>query len=196
MNFFSSLKPAFFTKLFLTLLCGVIYPFFMWGVGALFFHRDAKGSLYMYKDGKVIGSSLIAQNFGSEKYFHPRPSSAGNGYDASNSSPSNLGPTSQKLIDTLKQRATDYRAENKLSQDALIPSDAVTASGSGLDPHISIANAHFQAPRVAAARGIAVDAVMQAIEAHTKRPTWGFLGTARVHVLALNLALDQQDHPP
>src|SRR5579872_5406737 len=110
------LKTSVILLFFLTILLGVIYPCFMWGVGQLFFHREANGSLFYYKNGKVIGSEWIAQNFTSAKYFHPRPSNAGDkGYDAANSSGSNLGPTSQKLIDTLKQRASDYRKENNLT---------------------------------------------------------------------------------
>ena len=125
------------------------------------------------------------------KYFHPRPSAAGaNGYDAANSSGSNLGPTSKKLIDSVKQRVADYRTENGLVPDALVPGDAVTASGSGLDPHISVKNALLQAPRVARERSLSVDAVKSEIEKATAAPQFGILGEAGVNVLKLNLALD------
>jgi len=134
------------------LLCG-IYPALVWAVAQGLFHSQANGSLVSVK-GQVIGSSLLAQRFAGTGYFHPRPSAAGDGYDAVNSGGSNLGPTSQKLIDTVKERIAAYRAENTLAPGVLIPADAVTASGSGLDPHISLRNALLQAERVAKSRGI------------------------------------------
>lgn len=175
----------------MTVLLGIIYPFFMYMVGQLFFRKEANGSLIV-KDGRAIGAYWIGQDFQGERYFHPRPSAAGDkGYDASNSSGSNLGPTSQKLIDALRKRAVDYRTQNKLDATALIPADAVTTSGSGLDPHISVSNALLQVPRIAAARGLSEENVIRLILEHTKRSTWGILGADHVHVLNLNLALDQ-----
>lgn len=178
------------TILFALVLCG-IYPVVVWGASQLLFPHQANGSLIEGSDRKVVGSEWLGQNFTGAKYFHPRPSAAGaNGYDAASSSGSNLGPTSKKLIDSVKQRLTDYRAENGLAQDALVPGDAVTASGSGLDPHISVKNALLQASRVARERSVSVDAVKSEIEKATAGPQFGILGEAGVNVLKLNLALD------
>jgi len=177
------------TLLFAFVLCG-IYPVIIWGAGQLLFPHQANGSLIEGSDRKTVGSELLGQNFTSAKYFHPRPSSAGTGYDAANSSGSNLGPTSQKLIDAVKQRVADYRAENGLAADALVPGDAVTASGSGLDPHISPKNALLQASRVARERGLGVDVVKTEIDKATTAAQFGILGEAGVNVLKLNLALD------
>jgi K+-transporting ATPase ATPase C chain len=172
------------------LLCGV-FPLVIFGVGQLFFPRQANGSLIEGNDRRILGSELLGQNFSAAKYFHPRPSAAGaNGYDAANSSGSNLGPTSQKLMDAVKQRAETYRAENGLANDALVPGDAVTASGSGLDPHISVRNAELQAPRVARERGIDLAAVKAAIAKATDQRSLGILGEPGVNVLRLNLSLD------
>ncbi len=190
-TFFISLKISVVSLVFLTLLLGVIYPVFMWGVGSLFFHKHTNGTLFYHQGGKVLGSEWIAQNFSSDKYFHPRPSSAGdNGYDAASSSGSNLGPTSQKLIDSLTQRVKDFRSSNKWSGE--IPADAVTASGSGLDPHISVKNAYIQASRVASSRSISQDDVEQLIKKYTERRTLWIFGEKRVNVLRINLALDKQ----
>lgn len=190
--FIASLRPALIALVLLTILGGIIYPLFMYGIGELFFHNEANGTLFYYKDGKVMGSEWIGQNFTKPEYFHPRPSAAGaNGYDAANSSGSNLGPTSKALIDSLRQRAQSYRTENKLAPDTVIPAEAVTASGSGLDPHISVGNALLQASRVAAARGISVDEVKKTIERYTDGPTWGLFGEERINVLRINLALDK-----
>jgi K+-transporting ATPase ATPase C chain len=178
------------TLLFALLLCG-IYPVIIWGAGQLIFPYQANGSLIEGRDRKIIGSEWLGQNFTGAKYFHPRPSSAGTGYDAANSSGSNLGPTSQKLIDAVKQRVADYRSENGLAADALVPGDAVTASGSGLDPHISPKNAALQVARVAKARGVSPDEVRAEIAKATAGPSLGILGEAGVNVLKLNLALDQ-----
>lgn len=184
------LKTSFILLFFLTILIGIIYPCFMWGIGELFFHQKTNGTLIHSQDGKVIGSEWIAQNFTSAKYFHPRPSNAGDkGYDASNSSGSNLGPTSQKLMDTLKQRADTYRTENNLTGD--VPADAVTASGSGLDPHISVANAQIQAARIAAARTISKETVDRLIRDFTEERTLSLFGEKRINVLRINLELDQ-----
>ncbi|MEA2648743.1 MAG: potassium-transporting ATPase KdpC subunit [Candidatus Binataceae bacterium] len=178
------------TLLFAIILCG-IYPVIIWGAAQLLFPHQANGSLIEGSDRKIVGSEWLGQNFTGAKYFHPRPSAAGaNGYDAANSSGSNLGPTSKKLIDSVKQRVTDYRTENGLAPDALVPGDAVTASGSGLDPHISLKNALLQAPRVARERGLSDDVVKSEIDKATTGRQFGILGEAGISVLKLNLALD------
>jgi potassium-transporting ATPase KdpC subunit len=178
------------TLLFAFVLCG-IYPVIIWGASQLLFPHQANGSLIEGSDRKIVGSEWLGQNFTGAKYFHPRPSAAGaNGYDAANSSGSNLGPTSKKFIDSVKERVSDYRTENGLAADALVPGDAVTASGSGLDPHISPKNALLQVPRVARERGLGVDYVKSEIAKATDRPSLGILGEAGVNVLKLNLALD------
>ena len=178
------------TLVFAVLLCGA-FPLIIFGAGQLFFPRQANGSLIESKDRRILGSELLGQNFSGAKYFHPRPSAAGaNGYDATSSSGSNLGPTSQKLIDAVKQRAELYRAENGLAADALVPGDAVTASGSGLDPDISLRNADLQAPRVARERGLDLAAVKIAVVKATDQRSLGIFGEPGVNVLKLNLALD------
>ena len=170
------------------LLCG-IYPALVWAVAQGLFRSQANGSLVSIK-GQVIGSSLLAQPFTGPGYFHPRPSAAGDGYDAINSGGSNLGPTSQKLIDTVKERIAAYRAENNLPPGVFIPADAVTASASGLDPHISVKNALLQTGRVARTRGIRVETLRKMIESHTEDRYLGIFGEPRVNVLMLNLDLD------
>jgi len=229
-------------KLFMTVVLGVIYPLAMTGISQVIFPKQANGSLITAGD-KVIGSELIGQNFSKPEYFHPRPSSAGGGYDATASAGSNLGPTSAKLIrgttklddkknevvdfDGISLRIVHYCVENDIPYEsstplgqfkdakgdlddvklikafnddkaplvftpkALIPADAVTASASGLDPHISPASAQLQAARVAKARGLSVDQVNQAVAQFTEAPSLGLLGEPRVNVLTLNLALDQ-----
>lgn len=180
----------------LTIILGIAYPLLMCGIGGLFFRDKASGTLLHHKDGKVVGSALIGQNFSQPEYFHPRPSAAGrHGYDATSSAGSNLGPTSQKLVDTLRQRAARYRAENGLTPDTLIPADAVTSSGSGLDPHISASNALLQVARVAAARRLTTFQVTKLVQELTETPTWGALGERRINVLRINLALDQLTPP-
>jgi potassium-transporting ATPase KdpC subunit len=176
------------SALTLVLLCG-IYPLAVWGIAQIAFSGQANGSL-IERDGKVVGSRLLGQNFAADRYFHPRPSAAGNGYDAANSSGSNLGPTSQKLFDAIKERAAAYRKENGIADGALIPADAVTASGSGLDPEISPANAGLQIGRVAKVRGMEPSAVAALVKAHTHGRALGILGDPGVNVLELNLALD------
>jgi len=171
-------------------LMGLAYPLATTGVAQVLFHDRANGSL-VQEDGVVVGSSLIGQTFTEPQYFHPRPSAAGDGYDGLASGGSNLGPSSQTLQDEVAQRITDYRSENGLSADTAVPIDAVTASASGLDPQISVANARLQAPRVAETRGVPVEAVMAAIDDHTQGRQWGFLGEEAVNVLELNLALDR-----
>jgi potassium-transporting ATPase KdpC subunit len=188
--FFQEIRMSIVATLVLAvLLCG-IYPIVVWGFAQLVFSHQANGSLIV-RDGQVIGSAILAQSFTDARYFHPRPSAAGSdGYDAASSGGSNLGPLSQKLMDLVKDRVEAYRSENNLPADAKVPADAVTASGSGLDPHISAKNAVIQAPRVAKARGMAVDEVMKLVRRYTEDPQLGFLGETRVNVLSLNLALD------
>jgi K+-transporting ATPase ATPase C chain len=190
-TFIDSLKKGFVITAFLTLILGIGYPLLICGIGKLFFHQETNGSLLYYKDGKVIGSDLIGQNFTKPHYFHPRPSAAGDkGYDAENSSGSNLGPTSKKLISALDNRIQSYRSENALSPNIKIPADAVTSSGSGLDPHISVDNALLQAPRIATARKLPLATVKKLIEDSIDKPSWGFLGEDRINVLRINLELD------
>jgi len=183
--------PGLRIKLFMTLLLGVVYPLAMTGISQALFPHKANGSLITSGD-KVIGSELIGQNFSKPDYFQPRPSAAGaDGYDATSSSGSNYGPTNQKLADRVKASVEKFRKENP-DYSGPIPADLVTASSSGLDPHISPDSAKAQAPRVAKARGIAVDQVNQLIAQFTEAPDFGLLGEPRVNVLRLNLALDQK----
>lgn len=189
--YLNSLKTSIKLLALLTVLLGLIYPLFMWGVGQFLFHKKANGSLIYSQKGAILGSELIGQNFTSDKYFKPRPSAAGDkGYDASNSSASNLGPTSEKLIASLKQRSDDYRNSNTLGKETPIPADAVTASGSGLDPHISLSNAKAQAARIKTARGLSQDQIDQLIAKYTEGRTLWIFGEERINVLRLNLALD------
>lgn len=181
-----SLKATLFLAV---LLCG-IYPLVVWLLAQGLFPTNANGSLVM-GNGKILGSSLISQGFTGPKYFHPRPSAAGQGYDATRSGGSNLGPTSRKLVETVRQRVDEYRSENNLPPDALVPADAVTASASGLDPHISLKNTLLQASRVVKARGLSAEVVLKEIEHYTEGRDLGFLGEPRVNVLMLNLALDR-----
>jgi potassium-transporting ATPase KdpC subunit len=235
--------PGLRIKLFMTVVLGVVYPLAMTGVSQLIFPKQANGSLITV-GGKVIGSEIIGQNFTKPEYFHPRPSAAGSGYDASASSGSNLGPTSAKLIhgttkmddkknevvdyDGINLRMVHYCVDNEIPYESSMPlerfkgadgnlddvklikafnddkapliftpkapiaADAVTASSSGLDPHISPANAQAQASRVAQARGISVDQANQIVARFTEGPDLGLLGEPRVNVLKLNLAMDQQ----
>nr|ART40316.1 K30 [uncultured bacterium] len=176
----------------LALLAGVVFPAAVIGLGQLFFPGNANGSLIRNTAGEVIGAEPIGQAFTGDQYFHPRPSAAGtDGYDASASSGLNLGPTNPALLETVEERAAVYRQENGLDSDAELPADAVTTSASGLDPHISPANAYLQAARVAAARGISEDELRAIIDDHVDRPLLGFFGEPRVNVLLLNLALDR-----
>jgi K+-transporting ATPase ATPase C chain len=146
--------------------------------------------LILARDGTIRGSALLGQNFTDAKYFHPRPSAAGNGYDAANSGGSNFGPTSHKLYDAIKDRVENYRKENGLPDSDAVPADAVTASGSGLDPHISPRNAEMQMPRVAKARGLTIDQVRALVGQYIEAPQLGVLGEPGVNVLRLNLALE------
>ena len=170
------------------ILCG-LYPLAAWVLAQGLFPGRANGSLVV-RDETVIGSSLIGQPFSSPAYFHPRPSAAGQGYDGERSGGTNLGPLSKDLVETVLGRIAEYREENGLAPETPVPVDAVTASGSGLDPHISPENARRQAPRVSKARGLAQAEVLAQIEACTEGRTLGILGEPRVNVLRLNLALD------
>jgi len=170
-------------------LTGLVYPLVVWGFGAVLFPKQAAGSL-VASDGRIVGSALIGQDFTADKYFHPRPSAAGSGYDAMSSSASNLGPTSKTLIDSVKARVATATLENPGLTPGDVPVDMVTASASGLDPEISPDNAAFQVARVARARGISVGTVKQLVAQHTTGRDLWFLGEPRVNVLELNLALD------
>ena len=185
----AELRASIAATLLLAVLCCGIYPAVVWAVGQGLFSHKANGSMVRV-NGKVAGSSLLAQGFTAPNYFHPRPSAAGQGYDAAGSSGTNLGPTSKKLIESVKERVDAYRAENGLTPDARVPADAVTSSASGLDPHISVRNAVLQAARVAKARGIGEKEVRAKVEAHTEGRILGVLGEPRVNVLTLNLSLD------
>ena len=187
----SQISPGLRINIFLTLVLGVIYPLAITGICQVVFPRQANGSL-ITANGNVIGSELIGQNFTKPEYFQPRPSAAGNdGYDATASGGSNYGPTNQKLIDRVKASVDKFRKENPDFQGP-IPADLVTASGSGLDPHLSPDSVQAQVPRVAKARGISGDQLNQLVAQFAEPPDLGLLGEARVNVLKLNLALDRQ----
>jgi potassium-transporting ATPase KdpC subunit len=173
----------------LAIVTGLIYPAVVTGIAQLIFPHQANGSL-IEASGRVVGSELLGQSFTRPGYFHGRPSAAGNGYDGTSSGGSNLGPTSQKLIDRVRDDVKKFRAENP-SYPGPIPADLLTASGSGLDPDISPAAADVQVERVAAARAMSPDSVRQLIAANTQGRQFGFLGEPRVNVLRLNLALDR-----
>jgi len=191
-NMFKEIRISIIAMLlFAVILCG-IYPLFVWVLAQGIFPVKANGSLVM-RNGKIVGASLISQMFSGPRYFHPRPSKAGQGYDAVRSGGSNLGPLSKKLVDEVRQRIIDYRIENNLSLDTLIPADAVTASASGLDPHISLKNALLQARRVARARSLSEIEVQRQIKILTEGRFLGILGEPRLNVLMLNLALDEYD---
>lgn len=187
----SEIRGAVMSTLVLALVCCGLYPLVVFGIAQVAFRDQANGSLIVDKDGTVRGSKLLGQGFTGERYFHPRPSAAGNGYDAANSSGSNLGPTSQKLNDAIKDRIAAYRAENGLKETDPVPADAVTASGSGLDPHIGLRNAERQASRVAKARNLSHDKVVELIKQNTDAADLSILGEVGVNVLKLNLSLDR-----
>jgi potassium-transporting ATPase KdpC subunit len=200
------LRPASVLTVFFVLLTGFAFPGAVWAVGQGLFPEEARGSFVKDQNGKVVGSSLLGQTFTKPEYFHPRPSAAGSGYDAANSSGTNLGPTSDKLVNGIEDDpatqdvdetylgfgdlAKAYRQENGVPAGATIPADAVTRSASGLDPEISPENARLQVLRVAKARALSPERVQAMVAAHTRPRTLGFLGEPRVNVLALNLALD------
>jgi len=191
-DFFAELRPAILATLVLAIVCSGLYPLIVFGISQLLFPDQANGSLIVASDGTVRGSKLLGQGFSDPKYFHPRPSAAGNGYDAANSSGSNLGPTSEKLKNAIKDRIADYRKENGLADTDAVPADAVTASGSGLDPEISLHNAELQVVRVAKARGLSEDKVREVVHQNTDGRDLGVFGEPGVNVLQLNLALDEQ----
>jgi len=182
--------PAILMVLVFTVLLGGVYPLVVTGISQVAFHDEANGSMVAV-DGTEVGSSLIGQSFTDDTYFWPRPSAAGDGYDAMASGASNLGPNDETLLSDVDGRAKDYRQANGLPADAAVPVDAVTASASGLDPQISVENADLQAPRVAAARGLSLDQVQELVAKATESPSLGILGEKAVNVLHLNLLLDQ-----
>jgi K+-transporting ATPase ATPase C chain len=189
------LLPALGMVLVFTVLCGLAYPLAVTGIAQGVFPDQAEGSLVEGPDGEPVGSELIGQSFTRPEYFHPRPSAAGaEGYDAAASSGSNLGPTNPELLDEVERRVEAYRQDNDLPRDARVPVDAVTASASGLDPHISVANARIQARRVAEERNLPLDQVLTLVDDHADARTLAILGEPGVNVLALNLALDRATH--
>lgn len=194
------LRPAILSVLALSLLTGIAFPLTLWVVGRPLFPRQAGGSLIV-SGGTVIGSELIGQQFTHPEYFHSRPSAAGAGYDGTASGGTNLGPNDRKLTEGapgflgIRQLAEEYRRDNGLAPEVPIPVDAVTRSASGLDPHISPQNAALQVPRVARARGLSQAAVRHLVESYTSAPQLGFLGSRRVSVLELNMALDRASRP-
>ncbi|MER3426318.1 MAG: potassium-transporting ATPase subunit C [Thermoleophilia bacterium] len=196
MQLAQQVRSAVLMVVLLTVLTGLAYPLAITGIAQVLFPDQANGTLLRDATGKVIGSALIGQMFVRPEYFHPRPSAAGsNGYDATSSGASNLGPTNEKLIAAVRERAEAYRQENGLAPDALVPVDAVTASGSGLDPHISPANAYLQIRRIARARRLSEEQVRALVDRHTEGRLLGVLGEPRVNVLTLNLALDRLGRP-
>ncbi len=189
-SFIRQLAPAFMAMLVLTVITGVLYPFAVTAVAQTAFRDKANGSIISV-NGQAVGSSLIGQPFADTKYFHSRPSSAGTGYDGTNSSASNLGPTNPTFLQAVADRVVAYRKENGLLDSQSVPVDAVTGSASGLDPDISLNNARLQAPRVAKARNLSVEKVLAEISSTIDDRPLGILGDSGVNVLKLNIALDR-----
>ena len=178
--------------LFFAVICCGLYPLVVFGLSQLLFHNQANGSLLVDKSGAVRGSALLAQNFTSAQYFHPRPSAAGaNGFDATSSGGNNYGPTSSNLVANITQNIATYRSDNGLATNAIVPADAVTASGSGLDPNISLKNAELQIPRVTKARRLTEEQVRKLVQQNTSDRDLGIFGEPRVNVMTLNFALDR-----
>jgi K+-transporting ATPase ATPase C chain len=190
MNLLKEIKISAIITLVLLVVCCGLYPLVVYGVGQVLFPKQANGSLVLDGAGKPIASTLLGQTFSANKYFAPRPSAAGNGYDSTSSGGSNYGATSQALHDAVAQRISDYRKANNLAADAPVPADAVEASGSGLDPHISVKNALLQLPRVAKARGLSEDDLKKLVDRYTDGRDFGLLGEPGVNIVKLNLALD------
>src|ERR1035438_8105997 len=186
----AQIRPAFISFILFTLLTGLIYPLIVTGIAQTVFHKQAEGSLITSSDGKILGSSLIGQNFDDPKYFWSRISATSPAYNASSSTGSNLGPTNSALLDEVKGRITALKAADPNNNDP-IPVDLVTSSGSGLDPHISLAAAHYQLARVARVRGLTQGDVQQIVDQNTQGRFLGILGEPVVNVLQINLALDQ-----
>ncbi|MES2309046.1 MAG: K(+)-transporting ATPase subunit C [Verrucomicrobiota bacterium] len=187
---FTETRKALVVIFMFAVVCCGIYPMIVYGMGQAFFSHQANGSLIVDKEGVIRGSELIGQGFTGEKYFHSRPSAAGTGYDATSSGGSNFGPTSQKLHDAIRDRIELYRKENGLNENAPIPADAVTASASGLDPHISIQNAECQISRVAKARHLDENQVRMILQKNIDQPGFPLFGNPGVNVLKVNRALD------
>jgi potassium-transporting ATPase KdpC subunit len=195
-NIFAEFGRSIVATIFFAIICCGVYPLIVFGAAQLLFPHQANGSLLVDKSGAIRGSELLAQNFTGAQYFHPRPSAAGpNGFDATSSSGSNLGPTSSNLVANITANIATYRSDNNIATNSpiynMIPADAVTASGSGLDPHISPANAEIQIARVAKARGISEDQLRKIVEQNTSGRDLGLFGEPRVNVMTLNFALDQ-----
>jgi len=190
-NLFAEFGRSIVATLFFAVICCGLYPLVVFGAAQLLFPHQANGSLLVDKSGAVRGSALLAQNFTSAQYFHPRPSAAGaNGFDPTSSSGSNLGPTSSNLVANITANIATYRSDNNLATNVPVPADAVTESASGLDPHITPANAEFQIARVAKARGLSEDRVRELVKQNTAGRDLGVFGEPRVNVMTLNFALD------
>ena len=190
-NLFAEFGRSIVATLFFAVICCGLYPLVVFAASQLLFPHQANGSLLVDKSGAVRGSALLAQNFTGAQYFHPRPSAAGaNGYDPTSSSGSNLGPTSSNLVANITGNIATYRSDNNMATNAPVPADAVTESASGLDPHISVANAEIQIARVAKARGLSVDRVRELVKQNKAGRDLGVFGEPRVNVMTLNFALD------